>query len=90
MTTVTFDRLDRFAAPMGIAVRNTLSAAARTLKSDLIRIRDNVRERARKRRAAAALKGMSDTFFRDIGMHRSEINSVVLGAAPDESRRPRG
>ena len=90
MTTITFDRFDRLAAPMGLAVRNTVSAAARTLGADLVRVRTHIQERARKRRAAAALRGMSDTFFRDIGMHRSEINSVVLGGDTDGSRRCRG
>ena len=90
MTTITLDRLDRFAAPLGSAVRNAGSAALRALKADFIRFRDNVRERSRKRRAAAALHGMSDMFFRDIGMHRSEVNSVLLDVESDKSRRRRG
>ena len=90
MTTIAFDRLDRFAAPLGIAVRNAAATALRAFKVDMTRVRDAMRERSRKRRAAAALSGMSDTFFRDIGMHRSEIISVVLGAEADDSRRARG
>ena len=45
----------------------------------------------RKRRADIAnLRALSDHTLKDIGLHRSEINSVVYGCGSDLSRRKRG
>lgn len=90
MTTITSDRSNCLAAPIGNTARNLITTAMRWLQDDVSRLHSAVRERYRKRKAAAALRGMNDMFLRDIGMHRSEVNSVVMGLPHDRTRRPRG
>lgn len=45
------------------------------------------RERRRQREAIATLKGISDHALKDIGVHRSEVTSVVHHAASDRKQR---
>ena len=43
-------------------------------------------ERRRQREAIATLKGISDHALKDIGVHRSEVTSVVHHAASDRKQ----
>ena len=51
--------------------------------------RSAIQAELRARRAAAELASLDDYMLRDIGLHRSEIQSVVRGRLPDKSRAPR-
>ncbi len=66
-----------FAAAAGV-----IAGASRGIWTATVRWSD-------RRRAAAHLRGLDDAFLRDIGLHRSEIDSVVYYGRSDGSRRMR-
>ena len=44
------------------------------------------RTRAKQRRTARALRGLSNHALKDIGINRSEITSVAIGASDNHKR----
>jgi len=58
----------------------------RSLLQDFI---EALKTRHRRRRAIADLQALSDRSLTDIGIDRSEIDSVVFGLRRDSSRRSR-
>ena len=61
-------------------------AACATATKGLYRAAARAHDR---RRSVAHLKSLDDAFLKDIGLHRSEIDSVVYNGPVDHSRRPR-
>ena len=47
-------------------------------------------DRQRRQQAAAQLRSVSDHSLKDIGLHRSEIESVTNGIGLDQDRRRNG
>jgi uncharacterized protein YjiS (DUF1127 family) len=66
-------------APQSGSAWDAIAAMVRTM------IENNRRRRAR-RIASASLRGLSDLALQDIGMHRSEICSVVHGTENERKR----
>lgn len=65
--------------PQGGSVWRALAAFVRKM------VEANARRRAR-RLATQSLRSLSDLTLRDIGIHRSEIGSVVHGTANERKR----